>query len=356
MGSAIISLLVIFVSIYFLSIITDEFFIESLDQISQNWNLPSNVAGASLMAVGSSAPELGIALFALFTAGGTHSDVGIGTIVGSAVFNILVITGASAIVRPARITWRVVVRDCLVYVASISLLLVAFADGTITLLEALAFLGLYVAYIFVLFQWEAYVPGEEADEISVVEAELAAPHQGTGLLGRIRSFISKVIGFLMGNPRRSYLRAFAISIILIAGISWALVQSSVLFAESVGIPPIIVALTILAGGTSVPDMISSIIVARQGRGDMAVANAVGSNIFDILVGLGLPWLLALLIIGEPSIHVGTEDLWLSTLILLATVILLFVFLSTQRLLTRLEGFILLIAYIAYVLWTWLSGG
>lgn len=355
MGAAIISLLIIFVSVYFLSIITDEFFIESLDQISQNWKLPSNVAGASLMAMGSSAPELGIALFALFTAGGSHSDIGIGTIVGSAVFNILVITGASAIVRPAKVTWQVVVRDCLVYVASIGLLLVAFADGTITILEALALLGLYAAYIFVLFQWETYVPGGEADEVNMVEAEMSAQRQDPGLLGQISGAIAKIIGFLMGNPRRSYIRAFVVSILLIAGISWVLVQSAVLFAESLGIPPIIVALTILAGGTSVPDMISSIIVARQGRGDMAVANAVGSNIFDILVGLGLPWLLGLVILGEPSIHVGTGDLWLSTLILLGTVILLFVFLSTERLLTRLEGFILLVAYLMYVLWTWLGG-
>jgi K+-dependent Na+/Ca+ exchanger-like protein len=354
MGTAIVSLIMIALAIYLLSIITDEFFIESLDQISQKAKLPSNVAGASLMAMGSSAPELGIALLALFKQGGAHSDVGIGTIVGSAVFNILVITGVSAIARPARVTWRVVVRDCVIYVASIGLLLVAFADGTITLLEAGAFLGLYGVYIFVLFQWEAFVPGEEMDVVEVIETELQTSHQGSGLHHKVNGVVKMGIGLLMGDARKAYIRTFLVSIVFVAGISWVLVDNAILFAQTIGIPPIIVALTILAGGTSVPDLISSVIVARQGRGEMAVANAVGSNIFDILVGLGLPWLIALLLRGD-TIHIGTENLWLSTLILLGTVILLFVFLSTERLLSRKEGWTLLAVYAAYVVWTWLGG-
>jgi K+-dependent Na+/Ca+ exchanger-like protein len=359
MISAITSLIIMALAIYLLSIITDEFFIESLDQISKKWKLPSNVAGASLMAMGSSAPELAIALFALFLGQGEHSDVGIGTIVGSAVFNVLVITGVSAIARPARITWRVVVRDCVVYVASIALLLIAFADGTIMWLEAVAFLGLYGAYIFILFQWEAFAPDEEAEMVEIVEIELKhAEGHGKHRLAVyhvVDSVLQKGIGLLMGDPRRAYVRAFLVSIVFIAGISWLLVEHAVNFAQAIGIPPIIVALTVLAAGTSAPDLISSVIVSRQGRGEMAVANAVGSNIFDILVGLGLPWLLAIIFRGA-TVHVGTENLWLSTVILLGTVILLFIFLSTERLLSRKEGWTLLAVYVAYVLWTWLGPG
>ncbi|MFC1975583.1 sodium:calcium antiporter [Chloroflexota bacterium] len=293
-----------------------------------------------------------------FWGGGEHSDVGIGTIVGSAVFNILVITGVSAIVRPAEVTWRVVVRDCVIYAASIGLLLFVFVDGTITWLEAVAFLGLYGVYIFILFQWEAFVPGEETDVVKVVEAELhhAESHsegQNLALYQKVSYVIGRGFGLLMGDPRKAYIRAFLVSIVFIAGISWVLVDHSVRFAGAVGIPPIIVALTILAAGTSAPDLISSIIVARQGRGEMAVANAVGSNIFDILVGLGLPWLIIIIFRGE-TVHVGTGNLWLSTIILLGTVIILFVFLSTERLLSRKEGWTLVIVYIVFVLWTWLG--
>ena len=109
--TTLLSLLVIAICIFLLAVVTDEFFITSLDQISKRLNLSHDVAGASLMAMGSSAPELAIALLALFNDGGEHSDLGVGTIVGSAVFNILVITGVSAIARPAAVTWRVIVRD-----------------------------------------------------------------------------------------------------------------------------------------------------------------------------------------------------------------------------------------------------
>ena len=117
--TAVTSLAIILLSIYILVIITDYFFIKSLDTISELWKMPSNVAGASLMAIGSSAPELSIAIFALFKDGGANSDVGIGTIVGSAVFNILVICGISSIIRKAEVTLPVIARDTFFYMASI---------------------------------------------------------------------------------------------------------------------------------------------------------------------------------------------------------------------------------------------
>ncbi|MEM7119038.1 MAG: calcium/sodium antiporter [Chloroflexota bacterium] len=346
--TAITSLFIIFVCIYMLAIVTDEYFIISLDQISKKLNLPNDVAGASLMAMGSSAPELAIALLALFKGGGEHSDMGIATIVGSAVFNILVITGVSAIARPAVVSWRVVIRDVAMYVASIALLLITFADGAITLFEALLLLGLYFVYLVILFNWKSADEDEGAPE--AVVAETAAEPEKTGLYHRITHVVSTGIGVLMGNAEKAFIRAFLVSIGLIGIISWFLVEYAIVFADAMGIPPVIVALTILAGGTSIPDMIASIVVAKQGRGDMAVANAIGSNIFDILIGLGIPWLIALLVLGN-EIHVGTSGLWTSTLILLGTVLLVFVFLTTERTLSRREGWTLVAAYGGYVVWT-----
>jgi K+-dependent Na+/Ca+ exchanger-like protein len=354
MGTIILSLVIIVVSVYLLAIVTEEYFITSLDQISVKLKLPSNVAGASLMAMGSSAPELAIALLALFNRGGEHSDVGIGTIVGSAVFNILVITGFSAIVRPTKITMRVVVRDIVVYVASIALLLVTFADGVITLFEAVAFLGLYAVYLIILFNWDAFAPGTEVDVVENLETGMHETRQNPNLLRRINHAVTKGIGFLMGDARKAYIRTFLVSIALIGIISWFLVEYAVELANALNIPPVIIALTILAGGTSVPDLISSVVVSRQGRGEMAVANAIGSNVFDILVGLGLPWLLVI-IIAVSVVNVGVQDLWGPTIVLLITVIMLFVFLSTGRKLTRKEGWALILAYVAFVIWTWIKG-
>ncbi len=349
MSVAIGCLVLIALAIYLLAAITDACFIPSLDRLSQRFHLPSNVAGASLMAMGSSAPELSIALLSLFKAGGAHSDVGIGTIVGSAVFNILVITGVSAIVRPTQVSWRVVVRDVVMYVASIALLFATFADGHIALIEALVFLVLYGIYLFILFQWQS----PSADAVAhpdAPEGRGAAP--ALGVLMRLHTLVISGCRRLTGDAHTTYLRAFFVSVVIIAGISWVLVDVAVVFAGAIGLPPVIVALTILAGGTSVPDMIASILVARQGRGEMAIANAIGSNIFDILVGLGLPWVIVLALPGR-TVRVGTDDIWLSTLILLSTVILLYIFLTTGRRLSRREGWVLLGVYGAYVGWTWL---
>ena len=347
--TTITSLLVIIVAIYILSVITDKFFVTSLDQISRAWNIPSDVAGASLMAMGSSAPELSIAILALFKEGGAHSDVGIGTIVGSAVFNILVITGISAIIRDAKVTLPSVIRDTVFYLISIGALLYAFWDGEITLTESFLFIALYAGYIGFLF----FIPTEGEPEISPAEEKEDTEQEGG--FQALHNFTGKIIGFLAGNAETAYWRAFSVSILLIAGLSWVLVDSAIIFADSVGIPPVIVALTILAGGTSAPDLIASVIVAKQGKGSMAVANAIGSNIFDILICLGLPWMITLLFLDRGVVHVGTQDLLTSIIILVSTVVILFIFLFTDRLLSKKEGWCLVGLYVAYVLWTLIGG-
>ncbi|QTA78150.1 Na(+)/Ca(+) antiporter [Desulfonema limicola] len=344
---AIPSLLIMIAAIYILSIITENFFVKSLDQISEKWNLPSSVAGASLMAAGSSAPELSIAIFSLFKDGGAHSDVGIGTIVGSAVFNILVITGISAIVHEAKITLIAVVRDTAFYLGSIILLLLVFWDGKILISETLLLLGFYGIYIGVLFFLS------KNDEIQSLEPEVILEKKEDG--SKLNMFITNIIGKIAGNADNSYIRVFFVSIVFISGLSWILVDSAIIFANAIGLPPVVVALTILAGGTSAPDLISSVVVAKQGRGDMAVANALGSNIFDILVCLGLPWLIAILFMGKKVIEVGTSGLILSVFILISTVVILFIFLFTDRLLSKKEGFSLVLLYTAYVVWTILAG-
>ncbi|MCI5148217.1 MAG: sodium:calcium antiporter, partial [Candidatus Electrothrix sp. MAN1_4] len=344
-------------------IMTDEYFVPSLDYISDILKLPSNVAGASLMAVGSSAPELAIALTALFHGSGEHSDVGIGTIVGSAVFNILVITGASALARPAKVTLSVVIRDCLIYVLSIALLLFTFFDGQIYPMEAFSFLLLYAGYLAILYTWNSWFP----EEIHTYTQEPTSSdvnknnidNDQRSVLATINYWTSRTLGLLAGKVEQSYLRVFLVSIAVIVALSWILVKSVIVFGNATAIPPVIIALTLLAAGTSAPDMISSVVVARQGRGDMAVANAVGSNIFDILIGLGLPWLIAmgmgLLTGGHTFVEVGTADLLTSTLVLLGTVFVLFIFLYTKRTLSRIEGGILIAIYVIYVLWIALGG-
>ncbi|MCK5337434.1 MAG: hypothetical protein KAJ50_01435, partial [Bacteroidales bacterium] len=139
-----------------------------------------------------------------------------------------------------------------------------------------------------------------------------------------------------------------VSVALISLLSWVLVKSAVGISAALGIPELLVGITIVAVGTSVPDLISSTIVARQGRPGMAINNAIGSNTFDILIGLGLPFLLYVLIKGE-GFGLLSTDLYVSIGILLSSsVILLFFFILGGWRSSRPVGIVLIILYLIYL--------
>lgn len=335
-----LSLIAIF---YILAILCDEYFVPSLDIMAKRLKMPSDVAGATLMAVGSSAPELFTSLFAILRPGDT-ANVGAGTIVGSAIFNILVIIGASAMYKRAKLTWQPVVRDMLFYVVSILALLWAFWDGRVVLYEAIGFVLLYVVYIVAVIYWKKILPYNDVDVIEVLEK---GEKEMNGIHKLTRILLSCLIPNCQKNPKH-YVATFLISIAGLAGLSYLLVEIAVHMAGILDINPTIVALTVLAAGTSVPDLISSIIVAKQGRGDMAVSNAVGSNIFDILFCLGFPWLILIGINGG-SISVQTENLTSSVLLLFATVLsILFILIVRKWWIGRKSGIVLILAYLAYL--------
>lgn len=353
MGDALLSLVAILASVFVLAIVTDKFFIPSLDEISARLKLSDEVAGASLMAIGSSAPELAIALMALFTAGGAHSDVGIGTIVGSAVFNILVITGVSAVVAGGlHIHIFAVGRDIVYYLISILYLGLVFFDGHVSLIEAILGLVGYVVYMGVLIVLKDPAPPEEASADGHSLEPEAAKAAGWN---HLETLVEWGLRRITGAPDKNFVWAFVVSIALIVALSYALVEATIVFSAGIGIPPVIVALTLLAAGTSAPDLMASVDVAREGRGGMAVANAVGSNTFDLLVGLALPWTIALSLLGLSGIDVGTGDLWTSIGILVATTLILAVFLTSKRELSRREGWVLLALYGVFVVYTLASG-
>lgn len=333
--SAIIALLI---SFYLLNEITDKYFVPSLDSISHKMKMSDDAAGATLMAAGSSAPELFISIIAVIY-GGDNLEIGVGTIVGSALFNLLVIIGAVAFVRSSKVAWQPMLRDMLFYTLSIGALYWAFNSGVVTLWHVIGFIALYVVYVIAVLNWKRIFPYERA----VLEEEEDDEPSWKKYLRPI----DFVVDIIFSKPER-FVYNFLISIITIALLSWALVESAVVVSVALGIPKYIIALTVLAFGTSVPDMMSSIIVARQGRGGMAVSNALGSNIFDILLGLGLPWLI--LIIGSGNgLEVSNSNITSHIFILLASVVVMFiVFLITRWRVNRFVGVLFLGSYLAYL--------
>jgi K+-dependent Na+/Ca+ exchanger-like protein len=301
--------------------------------------MSDDAAGATLMAAGSSAPELFIAIIALVS--GDNFDIGVGTIVGSALFNLLVIIGAVGLVRKSTVAWQPMLRDILFYLISIGLLYWAYASGHISMMHVAIFVGVYAVYVLAVIYWRRILPhDEQKDEEEDEEDE----DPNWKKYFRPLDFILEKL-----FAREKYFGVnFIISIILIAGLSWVLVESAVHISKILEVPKYIVGLTILAFGTSVPDMMSSIIVAKQGRGGMAISNALGSNIFDILIGLGLPWLV-LIFMKDSGITVNTGEISQHILVLLGSVAGMFVlFLFTRWRVNRLIGVLMIGSYLIYL--------
>merc|ERR1719273_928096 len=152
------------------------------------------------------------------------------------------------------------------------------------------------------------------------------------------------------HREKKFIRAFFQSIGWIGLISFAMVYFAQKLGCLIGIPPIVMGVTFLAAGTSIPDAFASIAAAREGFGNMAVANAIGSNVFDILIGLGIPWFLHGLIEGKPY-HIDTDGIIVQILILAGTVVfILSCFVYTGWVLNKFMGTVLLVGYAAFAVY------
>lgn len=422
----------IFLSLYMfgaLAIVCDDYFVSSLEVICDRLNIQEDVAGATFMAAGSSAPEFFTSVIGVFIA---KSDVGVGTIVGSAVFNILFIIGACAISAGmiVHLTWYPMTRDCLFYLISIAGLVIAINDEKVYWYEATIFVVLYIIYIIIMYfnryledrckilmhRLRKKLRGKDADhhhhhhhvEIdekqplsenssggtytdeklssaagsiekdTVIDGSVSSEEEGNKhvaiddkpidspwdipehWLAKIYWVVMlpvKVILFVTvpdcrkhGIWRRLYMLTFTMSIVWIAAFSYLMVWMVTIVGDVLEIPDTVMGLTILAAGTSVPDCLSSIFVARDGYGDMAVSNSIGSNVFDILICLGIPWLLDTAIVkkGDPLL-INSGGITYSSLILLSTVAFMLLAINLAKWkLTKPFGALCMIAYAAVI--------
>ncbi len=342
---AFLALLLVF---YWLAKVCDQYFVHSLETITEKLEISEDVSGASFMAIGSSAPELFTAIIALSKVG--IENVGAGTIVGSAIFNVLMIIGVSAIVKEIVLEKVSVIRDISIYFVSLVLLIFTFWDGVITFKESLIYIIAYAGYLLLLSQWKRWFPVPK-HVVSMEYLEKIQPEnqQKNNFFHRFDNKNTAFISYLFPKSNQYYKTIFVLSILYIIALSWVMVELGVFIAHSFGIPQAIIALTVLAAGTSVPDMISSVIATKKGYGNMAMSNAIGSNSFDILIGLGLPWFIYILWKGQ-NVEVGTENLLSSILLLFGTVVLLSLILIGKKFsLSRTEGGILVGVYGLYIL-------
>jgi len=322
----------IFYMFWGLAIVCDDYFVQSLEDISEALGLSSDVAGATFMAAGSSAPELFTSLMGVFA---VKNDVGIGTIVGSAVFNLCCIIGGTALFTPVTlvIDWKPITRDTFFYMISIVAMIYVLYDGNVTLIESVSLIATYAVYVLFMYfnpnimnavskccgenvaekveDDEKKDDDDEDEDESPISKAVARPLQLV--------FEVTIPDCSKEHNKGKYLLTFTMSIIWIGVLSYFMVTWASKLGCIWNIHPAIMGVTILAAGTSVPDAIGSLLVARDGHGDMAVSNAIGSNVFDILLGLGLPWVLSELIYGE-DISVDAENIVPLSFILVGTLI------------------------------------
>uniref|UniRef100_A0A8C2EP49 Sodium/calcium exchanger membrane region domain-containing protein n=1 Tax=Cyprinus carpio TaxID=7962 RepID=A0A8C2EP49_CYPCA len=359
-GAVLLHVLCAVYMFYALAIVCDDYFVPSLEKISENLQLSEDVAGATFMAAGSSAPELFTSLIGVFI---TKGDVGVGTIVGSAVFNILVIIGVCGIFarQTVVLTWWSLFRDSLYYIFSVLALILVSLSGSpqespVVMVDELLILrphqlsfpeaGLRVM-ITPHFSPRTRLTMAGRMLISEVNSnitflfiiiyflygdEMFKPfHFPAGYSARLKWLVSWPLAVLLYCtvpncvlPRwhRWFMITFIASTLWIAIFSYLMVWMVTIISYTLGIPDYIMGITFLAAGTSVPDCMASLIVARQGMGDMAVSNSIGSNIFDILLGLGFPWALRTLVVDHGSaIFINNKGLVYSVILLLASVFL-----------------------------------
>jgi len=383
-----------------IAIVCDDYFVFSLEKICDKLNLSEDVAGATFMAAGSSAPELFSSGMSLISPDATN-EIGISAIVGSAVFNILFIIGATVIFagQTLELDWRPVTRDCAFYALAISTILLIFYDGYIHWYEGLIAVVMYLTYVIFMYYNARIMRWLGGEKQSL--ASLKSPDDGVAVPALRRSDTRRQSrrpvreeqhdideGFewpdsyydvplhVLSLPWRYafyvtipncgtqrfenwYPATFVASISWISVISYLMVSWAARIGCIIGIPEVVMGTLVVAAGTSIPDALGSIAVAKIGEGDMAVANAVGSNVFDIWLGLGLPWLIVLPIKFDGKIPVATNQLIPSIGILFGVLALYYVALLVNRWrLSRLAGVVFLCAYAMFatycVVFVWLQ--
>ncbi|XP_078516200.1 sodium/potassium/calcium exchanger 4-like [Lissotriton helveticus] len=445
MGAVLLHISCALYMFYALAIVCDEYFVPSLVKMCEKLNLSEDVAGATFMAAGSSSPELFASIIGVFI---THGDVGVATIVGSAVFNVLFVVGICGIftVQVVQLMPYPLLRNFTCYTISVIALIIFITDGIIEWWESLILIFMYAIYILVmkynktlqnLFTRSQKTMANESavsngmgdasydithedpslpllgkgepkpiyngkDSVAVVDeiissspSKIQFPDTGLQIMitnnfgpitrltmplhsasneivpssdGKLETFengtacadksdlqeepesshlspcsvpdtclnkckwaftwpITCIFYLTIPNfskPRREnlFLVTFLVSILWIGMFSYILVWMVTVIGYTLGIPDVIMGITFLAAGSSVPDCIASVIVARQGSGDMAVSNSIGSNVFDILVCLGVPWFLQTVAIQNGSVvRINSRGLVYSVILLLGSVAL-----------------------------------
>lgn len=279
------------------------------------------IIGLTVVAFGTSSPELAVSIKAALSG---QADVAVGNVIGSNIFNVLFILGISALIAPLVVAQQLVRLDVPLMILLSFVVLAMGANGNLSHLEGAILVAALFAYLaFLIFQGR-----RESREVELEYASEFGPGRHAGIRGHVLNSVIVVAGLAL----------------LVLGSRW-LVEGAVSFAGALGVSELIVGLTIVAAGTSLPEVVTSIIAAIRGERDIAVGNVVGSNLFNIMAVLGLSGLIAPGGIGVPDAAIGFD---IPVMIAVAVACLPIFF--TGYVIARWEGAVFLGYYLAYTVY------
>ena len=298
-----------------------ELLVRGASKLALSFGISPLVVGLTIVAFGTSSPELAVSVGAVLDG---RTDIAIGNVVGSNIFNVLFILGLSAVITPLVVNIQLIRQEVPIMIGASLILLALALDGRLGLLDGALLAGLMAAYTVFLIVQSRRETQEAKDEYGA-EVKPAAPGAWDARL-----------------PVQLVLIVAGLALLVLG--SDALVSASVAFAKTLGVSDVVIGLTIVAAGTSMPEVATSVMAAVKGERDIAVGNVVGSNSFNILGCLGLSSLAA----GGTGLGVPASvmnfDIWVMLAVALAA---LPVFL-TGREIARWEGAVFLLYYAAYV--------
>lgn len=292
-----------------------ELLVRSASRTAIYFGISKLVVALTVVAFGTSAPELAVSIEAALN---NQTDLMLGNVVGSNIANILLILGISALIIPLKVNVDLIKSDVPIMIG-VTLILIGFAfNGIISFWESLTFVILLLIYLLYL--------ARQSGKTDFIKKE---DRSKTGSL-----FINITLG-VVGL------------IALIFGARW-LVSSAVEFAIILGVSELVIGLTVVSIGTSLPEIVTSVVAALKGERDIAVGSVVGSCILNILAVLGITGLIL-----QDGIAVQDVVLRFDLMILLAASVACIPIFFTGHVISRLEGFLFLSFYAAYILYLFL---
>lgn len=286
-----------------------EWLVKGSARIAQSFGISKLVVGLTIVAMGTSTPELVVSVNAALVG---SSDISVGNIVGSNIANIGLILGLSGLVFPLTVHYSLLKREMPIMVAASIAAYLVFLDGTVGRFEGL--LLVIGMGIFLLFMLDAAKKTKSADDETESDTE---PN-------RVRDILLIVVG--IG--------------VLLVGANLT-VDNAVAIALELGISELLIGITVVAVGTSLPELVTSVTAAFRRESDIAVGNIVGSNIFNILFIQGIT-------AAIQPVSVATNIIRIDSLVMIAFAVLLLP-MGWNRKLGRIEAILLLVAYIIYVI-------